>query len=56
MAAPGIFTPVAGGWGRQGWTTVSLTKIGVPELKQALEMAWCHAQPKGRKTARGRRG
>lgn len=49
MAAPDIFTPVPGGWGRQGWTAVSLAKIGVAELKQSLEMAWRHARPKGRK-------
>ncbi len=56
MAAPDVFAPVPGGWGRQGWTTVSLARIGVAELKQALEMAWRHAQPKGRKAARGRHG
>jgi hypothetical protein len=50
MAAPDIFTPVPGGWGRQGWTTVSLAKIGVAELKQSLEMAWRHALPKSRVT------
>lgn len=49
MAAPDIFAPVPGGWGRQGWTTVSLAKIGVPELTQSLEMAWRHALPKPRK-------
>jgi hypothetical protein len=48
MAAPDVFTPVPGGWGRQGWTTVSLAKIGVPELKQSLEIAWRHALPKTR--------
>lgn len=46
MAAPDVFTPVPGGWGRQGWTTIALTKIGIPELKQSLEMAWRHALPK----------
>lgn len=49
MTAPDVFTPVPGGWGRQGWTTVLLARIAVPELKQALEMAWRHALPKGRK-------
>jgi hypothetical protein len=48
MAAPDVFTPVPGGWGRHGWTTISLTKIGTPELKQSLEMAWRHALPKKR--------
>jgi hypothetical protein len=46
MAAPDVFTPVPGGWGRHGWTTISLTKIGISELKQSLEMAWRHALPK----------
>jgi hypothetical protein len=46
MAAPDVFTPVQGGWGRQGWTIISLAKIGIPELKQSLEMAWRHALPK----------
>jgi hypothetical protein len=48
MAAPDVFTPVPGGWGRQGWTTVSLATISVAELKQSLEMAWRHALPKTR--------
>jgi hypothetical protein len=48
MAAPDVFTPVPGGWGRQGWTTISIAKIGIPELKQSLEMAWRHALPKKR--------
>jgi hypothetical protein len=48
MAAPDVFTAVPGGWGRQGWTTVALAKIGIPELKQSLEMAWQHALPKKR--------
>src|SRR5262245_56162884 len=48
MAAPDIFAPAPGGWGCQGWTTVTLAKIGVAELKQSLEMAWRHALPKTR--------
>src|SRR5262245_52142165 len=50
MAAPGVFTPVPGGWGRQGWTTVSLADISVAELEQSLEMAWRHALPNSRAT------
>ena len=46
MMAPGAFAPVAGGWGRQGWTTVTLAKIGVAELTDALTLAWRHALPR----------
>ncbi len=37
------FSPVPNAWGRQGWTTVTLATINVPELRHALEMAWRHA-------------
>ncbi|MFN3349744.1 MmcQ/YjbR family DNA-binding protein [Pseudorhodoplanes sp.] len=46
MIAPAAFQPVAGGWGRQGWTTAILSELSGPELRQALEMAWRHALPK----------
>ena len=46
MMAPQAFKPVAGGWGRQGWTTATLSRLSAAELKQALEMAWRHAVPK----------
>ncbi len=49
MLAPGAFTPVPNAWGKQGWTTLNLTSLGVDELKNAMEMAWQHAQPKKRK-------
>lgn len=49
MLAPGAFTPVPNAWGKQGWTTLSLAALGVAELKNALEMAWQHAQSKKRK-------
>lgn len=42
---PGIFVPVAGGWGQQGWTTVHLAKVSEPVLSQALRSAWSGAQP-----------
>ena len=48
MLAPGAFTPVPNAWGKQGWTTLSLAALGVAELKNALETAWQHAQPKKR--------
>jgi hypothetical protein len=37
-------------WGAQGWKTVHLAALGVPELQGALELAWRHAQPRGRRT------
>ena len=46
MLAPHAFQPVAGGWGRQGWTTGILSEMSVAELRKALEEAWQHALPK----------
>ncbi len=44
--APAGFAPVPGGWGHQGWTTLTLAAIRQPELKDALTTAWRHALPK----------
>jgi YjbR protein len=46
MTAPEAFSPVPNAWGKQGWTTANLAKLGAAELKQALETAWAHALPK----------
>ena len=46
MLAPEAFAAVPGGWGRQGWTTVTLAAVGREELAAALEMAWTHAVKK----------
>ena len=46
MLAPEAFAPVPNAWGRQGWTTATLSKLKVAELKAALETAWQHAVPK----------
>ena len=46
MLAPEAFAPVPGGWGRMGWTTATLAKLKVAELKSALETAYQHALPK----------
>ena len=40
------FALVPGGWGHQGWTTLTLAAIRQPELKDALTTAWRHALPK----------
>ena len=50
MVAPDAFQPVPNAWGRQGWTTATLARLSVPELKAALAMAFAHAQPKKKKT------
>ena len=45
MLAPDVFAPVPNAWGKQGWTTVTLSKASAAELRSALEMAWLHAVP-----------
>jgi len=54
LLAPAAFSPVPGGWGKMGWTTAALAALSLPELKDALELAWRQALPK--KRARGARG
>jgi hypothetical protein len=44
LTAPEIFTPLAGGWGAQGWTRADLAAIKASELRAALEAAWRYAQ------------
>lgn len=46
LLAPEAFRPVPGGWGRQGWTTVTLARLSREELAAALETAWRGARPK----------
>ena len=46
MLAPEAFSPVPNAWGKQGWTSANLPKLGAAELKLALETAWAHALPK----------
>jgi hypothetical protein len=53
MMAPAAFTPVPGGWGRQGWTTMTLSAVSVAELRDALTTAWRHATAKRRERPRG---
>jgi hypothetical protein len=50
--APDAFMPIANAWGRQGWTTATLSKLTIPELRDALEIAWRHALPRPRTRAR----
>jgi len=46
MLAPEAFSPVPNAWGKQGWTTATLSKLSTAELKAALETAWALALPK----------
>jgi hypothetical protein len=48
LLAPKAFAPVPGGWGKQGWTTATLSELSAAELRDVLEIAWRHAQPKRR--------
>lgn len=49
LLAPEAFAAVPNAWGRQGWTTATLVKLSVAELKDALETAWRHAVEKKKK-------
>ena len=46
MVAPDAFAAVPNAWGKQGWTTVTLSRLSAAELKSALQTAWAHAVPK----------
>jgi len=45
-AAPEIFQPVKGGWGRRGSTQVRLAAATAAALREALIAAWRNAAPK----------
>lgn len=49
LMLPQAFAPVANKWGQQGWTTVTLDRIGVDDLRAAVEMAYAHAGPRPKK-------
>ncbi|MGO4668953.1 MmcQ/YjbR family DNA-binding protein [Bosea sp. 2YAB26] len=50
MMAPDAFSPVPNAWGKRGWTTADLSRLGLAELAGALEAAWAHgAQKKPRR-------
>ena len=46
MVAPEAFAAVTNAWGKQGWTTATLSKLSVAELRSALEMAYAHGAEK----------
>lgn len=43
--AADAFAPVPNAFGKQGWTTATLSKLTIAELKSALEVAHAHALP-----------
>lgn len=51
---PESFAPVAGGWGRMGWTQVDLARVSRAVLSQALKSAWSEARPRAKQTKRKR--
>lgn len=51
LTHPEAFAPVQNAWGKQGWTTATLSELTADELRDVLEMAWHHSVgPKRRKT------
>jgi YjbR len=52
MIAPEAFAAIPNAWGRQGWTTATLSKLKAAELKAALDMAYQHALPVKKKKRR----
>jgi hypothetical protein len=52
--APKIFTPVPGGWGRLGYTSVRLPSANESIVRSALEEAWRNVLPKPRRRDRDR--
>ncbi len=44
-AEPAIFSPIKGGWGRQGWTAINLAVSDEPTLLSACRMAWRNVAP-----------
>lgn len=47
--APAAYAPVPGGWGRMGYTTITLSALSEAELEDALTVAWRGAQPTPRR-------
>jgi hypothetical protein len=45
-AEPRAFQPLAGGWGRKGWTKIILAEADEITLKSALQTAWRNVAPK----------
>lgn len=54
--APGIFSPVPGGWGRQGCTRVLLSAAPEDILAGSLRTAWLRRSAKPKRPVRKRAG
>jgi hypothetical protein len=52
---PEAFQAIAGGWGRQGWTTMTLAEVSVAEAKSVLADAHALASFDLRKPSRAKR-
>lgn len=46
-AEPSVFEPIAGSWGRRGWTNVDLVEADEETLRSALMAAWRTVAPPG---------
>lgn len=53
--APEVFSPVPGGWGRNGSTRVLLAKVTPDVLKDALRAAWQNRVAKNQKKPRAKK-
>lgn len=51
---PDACTPVAGGFGRMGWTTARFDALDETDARALLEAAWRDAGPRPRRAARAR--
>lgn len=45
-AQPRVFEPVAGAWGRRGYTKIRLSEASELDLRSALHAAWRNLAPK----------
>ena len=52
MLAPDAFAAIPNAWGKQGWTTATLSKLTAADLKSALETAYAHAVAKKKPSRR----
>ena len=48
MVAPEIFRVIDNGWGRRGWTTMTLASANEADIVAALKLAHAHAVAKKR--------
>ena len=45
-AEPTVISPIAGGWGKKGWTLIDQNKADEALMKSVLQMAWRNVAPK----------